>query len=197
MEQTPSWEPKKSLTSQDILQILWNREFHCLIHKRQPPVTIVRRINSVHAPSHFLKIHFIIIYPPMRSSSKCSLSLSLSLRFPHQSPICTFLVPHNIIIDLITRIIFGDEYRSLSSSLCDLPHFPVTSSLLGRNMFLSTLFPNTISLGSSLNVRDQVWHLYKTTYKITVLYILIFVFLDRRMEDKRFFTKCLQRNYIT
>jgi hypothetical protein len=32
---------------------------------------------------------------------------------------------------LITRIIFGDEYRSLSSSLCSLLHSPVASSLLG------------------------------------------------------------------
>jgi hypothetical protein len=37
---------------------------------------------------------------------------------------------------LITRIIFGDEYRSLSSSLCSLLHSPVTSSLLGPNILL-------------------------------------------------------------
>jgi hypothetical protein len=35
---------------------------------------------------------------------------------------------------LINRIIFGDEYRSLSSSLCSLLHSPVTSSLLGPNI---------------------------------------------------------------
>jgi hypothetical protein len=39
---------------------------------------------------------------------------------------------------LITWIIFGEEYRSLSSSLCFL-HSPVTSSLLGPNILLSTL----------------------------------------------------------
>ena len=60
-------------------------------------------------------------------------------------------------------------------------------------MFLSTLFPNTISLGSSMNVRDQVWY----PYKITVLNILAFVFLDRRMDDNRFCTKGLQRIYAT
>jgi hypothetical protein len=56
---------------------------------------------------------------------------------------------------LITRIIFGDEYRSLSSSLCSFLHSPVASSLLGPNIPLSTLFSNTLSLCSSLSVRDQ------------------------------------------
>jgi hypothetical protein len=49
--------------------------------------------------------------------------------------------------------------------------FPFTSSLLGPDILLSTLLSNTLSLRSSLNVRDQVSYPYKTTGKIIVLYI--------------------------
>jgi hypothetical protein len=38
-------------------------------------------------------------------------------------------------------------------------------------------------------VRDQVYHPYKTTGKTTVLYTLIFVFLDSNLEHKRFCTE--------
>jgi hypothetical protein len=38
-------------------------------------------------------------------------------------------------------------------------------------------------------VSDLVSKQYKTTGKITVLYILIFTLLDSKLEDKRFCTK--------
>ena len=68
------------------------------------------------------------------------------------------------------------EYRSRSSSLCSLLHSPVTSPFLGPNILLSTLFSTILSLRSSPIVSDQVSHPYKTTGKITLLCILIFIF---------------------
>jgi hypothetical protein len=42
---------------------------------------------------------------------------------------------------------------------------------------------------SYLNVRDQVSHPHKTTGKGIVLYILIFMFLYSKHQDRRFWTK--------
>jgi hypothetical protein len=59
-------------------------------------------------------------------------------RFSHRNPLCTLSPtwatwPTNLILHyMITRTIFGEEYRSWRSSLCNLPHSPVTSSLLAR-----------------------------------------------------------------
>jgi hypothetical protein len=61
----------------------------------------------------------------------------------------------------------------------------VTLSNFGPNILLRILFSGTINLCSSLNVRDQVLHPYKTTGRIMVLYILTFTFLDSRREDRR------------
>jgi hypothetical protein len=63
------------------------------------------------------------------------------------------------------------------------PASPVTSLLFGPNTLLSTLFSNSLSLCDSLNVRDQVSHPYRTTDKIRVLYISIFMFFNNRQED--------------
>jgi hypothetical protein len=61
-------------------------------------------------------------------------------------------------------------------------------SLMGPNILLSTIFSNIVSLRSSLNVRDQVAHQHKITGKIIILYVLIFVFVDSNLENKRLCT---------
>ena len=61
------------------------------------------------------------------------------------SPILAICHTHHILLNLITLTILGEEYRLLSSSLCNFLHSPVTSSLLGPNILLNTLFSSTPS----------------------------------------------------
>jgi hypothetical protein len=93
---------------------------------------------------------------------------------------------------LITRIIFGGKYRSVSYSLCSFLHSPVTLSFVGPNIILNTLFSSTLGLRSSLNLSDQVSNPCKTTDRIIVLYSIIFKFLGRKLEGRRVCTEWWQ-----
>jgi len=188
MVKSPSWEANWFAASQEIPRISRNPNVHYRTHKRPPTVSILGQPNPLHiSTSHLLEIHPNIIH----SSIPRSPQWSLSLRFPHQepihppllSPIRSTFPAHLIPLDFITHTILGEEYKSFSSSLCTLLHSPVTSSLLGPNILLNTMFSNTLIFLSSRNVSDQVSHSYKTTRKIILLYILIFKFLVSNLED--------------
>ena len=88
-----------------------------------------------------------------------------TLYTPFSSPIRATCSARLILLDFITRTILGEEYKSFSSLSCNLLHSPVTSSLLGPNILLNTMFSNTLSFLSSCNVSDQVSYPYKTTGK--------------------------------
>ena len=148
--------------------------------------------RSIHStpPTDFLMIRFNIILP----STLMSYNWPLSLGFPLENPVCTSPVPHMCNLSrpshpswLITRVIFDEVYRSLSSSLCTVLQFPVTPKYL----------PQRPNLGHSQPVllphceRPSFTHVIQKN-KIIVMCILIFIFLGNKPDDRSFWTEWQQ-----
>ena len=127
LEHSPSSEANWLLASQDIRTLFGTQRYLSMfISTRHLSLFWARAIQSM-APSNLLKIHFSIILPSVPGSSKWY----LSLRFSHQNRICisppilATCPTHLILLHLITRKIFGEQYRSLSSLLCNFLQSPL------------------------------------------------------------------------
>ena len=129
MEQSLAWEADRFLDSKQILRIFWNSKVHYLKVLATCPYPEPDKSSPYPSPCDFLKIYCNIILPSTPRSSKWF----LSNRFPHQISVCTSPLPIpdtciaiSFFFSLVTRIIFGEEYISLRSSLCGFMHSRVT-----------------------------------------------------------------------
>ena len=89
----------------------------------------------------------------------------------HFSILATWPAYHNL-LDLIALAISGERYKLWSSSLWSLLYSSF-AFLLALKILVGILFSNTLSLHSSLNVRDHASQSYSTTGNIIVLYFLV------------------------
>jgi hypothetical protein len=120
-------------------------------------------------PPYFPKIHSNIILPFMPRYK-----WSISFMFPYNNFVCISYLSHTSYMHGPSHCpwfdhsitIFGEAFKLWRLSSCSHLQPPATSSLLGINILRSTLFLNTLNLGSSLTVRDQVSHPYKTRDKL-------------------------------
>jgi len=99
--------------------------------------------------------------------------------FPQEKPCLPFPPPHirvtcpvhPILLDLITQIIFGEQYRSLSFLLCSFLHSPISWSLLVPNIHpvsyfvhpQPTFFPQSERPGFILTRKNKQY--YSSVYR--------------------------------
>jgi hypothetical protein len=129
-------------------------------------------------PHYFPRIHSNITF----SSTPRSSELSLPFKFTDQNFV---YVSH----------LFCTCYIHCSSHTPWFDQSKNIWSLLGPSILLNTLFLNTLSLYSSLNVRDQVSHSYKTQ----VFLIYIFCGLDVNclyMEFAQIICQCWMMYFV-
>jgi hypothetical protein len=169
MERSPSWAAISCAATQELLSILLNLDVNYCVHKSPPLVYILRHVSPGHTTLSYLsKIHLNIIYPFMSCSSYGL--------FPSGFPISAlyaFLLfsnratcsAHLNFSDVIILIIIGEEYKSSYEACSQTPWFCVHP------------------LMSETNFHTMQQH------RQHYIYILIFMLLDSKQEEKSFWTE--------
>jgi hypothetical protein len=144
VHQSHSSQANSSSPSQKIACVSPNQKFRCRSQTSySEPVYIIQSKPSHNIP-FYLHIYVYVF------------QVIVLFRFPHQNSVPTYLLPDFCnMLGHFTRVIFGDEWKTRSKSLCSV--FCLTACfLLGANTFRPTLFTIALTLYSSFNLEYQV-----------------------------------------
>lgn len=153
MKRNPCSEAASLQSGKESSLILWNPEFHFLVHFR----SLVHFLSRISPCPSLLKVHFSMFFPSISTSSKQPVCLCVWAR----KRVCAF-VPHvchmpsssdPLVLDHL--ITYDDKYKSWNLGKC--VHFYVTSFSPSPNILLCTQFSK--SRISCFNTRGQVSHL--------------------------------------
>ena len=127
-------------------------------------------------PNYFFQIHFIITFPQYASAFE--VGWLLQIFWPtlcrHFSCLTLLLQATPILLlDLIILMVFVEQYQLQMCFLCHFLQSPPTSSTLGADILLSTLFQNSPSFFRYCNVSDHVLQPYKTKGNILCLILTL------------------------
>ena len=98
---------------------------------------------------------------------------SLSFRFLQQNRVHSYTLSHTCYIPRPSNFSGFDHPKNIWWKIKIIKllimyflYSPISSSILGPNILLSTLFTNTLNLRSSISVSDQVSHSHKQQIKL-------------------------------
>jgi hypothetical protein len=174
MQPSPSWEAANCTPTQGLSSILWNRRF-ITFHLS---LSWGRSIQSIPCDPIFLR-SILILFTHLRLGLPSGLFLLAfsPISYMHSSP-------HSYFMSCPSHSPWLDHSNYTWRRVQVMKQFSPTSCHfipLWANILLSTLFSNTLSLCSSLDVRDQVSHPYRTTGEVSSAYSNFYVFRQQTL----------------
>jgi hypothetical protein len=177
MQQSPYWEANRFLASQELPHISRKPKVHYRFHKCPPPIPILSQLYPVHILSPTSLRSILILSSHLHLGLHSGL---FPLGFPTKTckrlplPILTTYPVYLILLDFITRTIVGEQYRSLSSSICSFLHSRYLVPLRPKYSFQHPILkhPRTTFLSQSQqpsftpiqNNRQKYNSLYTSSY---------------------------------